>query len=223
MYIRNIFISIFIFLSFGFLGSLSMLQSWDSVVYFYPQSSGLRYPAAIQRNYDFSNLQGMALNRAAKERLLLDAKIYKEDTRLGVELGHFVQKNSEGYKELACHTYNQIELTFEANNMATSGHRPIMKVVAPCNVSENYNRIQTIWIPTQEILNSSSMSESKQIFYGNAESATLSFKHVFTKIPMEWSLSKLRLFHENSDQEMLIKKHEVMSILQTPLTLSLLE
>ncbi len=215
--------SFILFLGAGYVGLKMTFNSWGSVVYFYPQSSDKRIPAAIQKSYDFSNLTGVALNRAAKERLLLDAKVYLDSSQLGIELGHFVQKNSEGYKELACHAYSNVELVFEANNMASSGRRPMMIVSAPCKVSGDYNRIEAIWIPTDSLLKKSISEINEGTHYGDKPSTKIQFKNVFSRLPLEWSLSQLRLYNENSDSEMKINKTEVVSILRTPFSLSFLE
>ncbi|MBT4762951.1 MAG: hypothetical protein HOO06_14755 [Bdellovibrionaceae bacterium] len=207
----------------GLFGGFLTVNSWDSMIYFYTQDGPEkgRFPAAIRRSYDFSSLKGVALNRAAKERLLLDARIISDKARLGIELGHFVKNNKEGYKELACHTYSQIELTFTASNMAVSGKRPVMKIQAPCEVAENYNRIKTIWIPTHKLMQTKGKNFDQKFF---EEQVSFKFDRVFHILPTQWSLQQLRLYNDASDvKDIVITENEVRNILRSNFTISFLD
>ena len=65
-----------------------------------------RDPAAIRRTYDFSMLNGSALESAAKMRILSGAKVVRGNSEVGIELGHFVVKGEDGQKTLACQRYS---------------------------------------------------------------------------------------------------------------------
>ena len=111
-----------------------------------------RDPAAIQRVFDFSRLEGNALNFALKQRLVSGAKVLKGEGGIGIALGHFVVRSDDGQKEFACQRYSKVVLFFEGVGMAVSGESPKMEVEGNCEISADINSISPLWIPVARIL-----------------------------------------------------------------------
>jgi hypothetical protein len=157
-----------------------------------------RDPAAIPRIYDYSHLEGSALKRASQDRLIGAAKVIVAGRAAGIELGHFVTKNSDGRNVGACEIYDKVELTFLAGDMAVSGAAPAMKISGPCVPGDDINVISPILIPFDHILNSPVHDKSIADF--SDQSVTVTFENVSDSWPHMWILQSAKLTSDRADE-----------------------
>ncbi len=175
------------------------------MIYVYMGNS--RQPAAIPKNFDFSNLHGSDLRMASKKRLLEDAKIVRNDQSVGVELGHFVEMGDSGQREFACQRYNKIEMIFYAVGMAESGDVPEMTVEGPCVMTSDLNRISTIWIPNMIAKQQKTTISELQLF--DERPVFVKFQNVGHDWPTEWALQSIRMFSSERTTELAFGSDEV--------------
>ncbi|MGE0631388.1 MAG: hypothetical protein AB7O96_03200 [Pseudobdellovibrionaceae bacterium] len=150
-----------------------------------------RDPAAIQKTFDFSELDGDALSLASKRRLLSGARVIREGKNLGFELGHFVVKGVEGEKAFACDKFDQVTVVFEAEGMAYNGEMPEMEVTGGCQVSADINRISPLWVPYNEIL-AETPKEGEFTFQSHSD-IKIRFSKVLDAWPKKWNLKSIRM------------------------------
>ncbi len=201
------------------LGIGIVTKSWEGVE-FYPANEVAkagRDPAAIRKNYDFSELEGSALIAASKRRLLEEIKVFNEPESIGIELGHFVVKNEAGEKSFACQRYDQVVLTFEADGFAVNGERSKMEVYGPCEISADINRIAPIWIPVA-LLKKETPADG-EIKYQDGQPVTLKFSHILNRWPNKWFLSSVRLVGDPQQAEVNIGGREALTITQEPVSI----
>jgi hypothetical protein len=178
-------------------------------------SSGVaRDPAAIRRTYDFSGLDGSALAKAQKMRLLSGAKVVREKSDVGVELGHFVLKGEGGEKTFACQKYEKVSMTFAGDGSAINGELPRMEVEGLCEMSADINSISPLWIPVAKILGEPVADGEFSFMEGRPISVR--FANVSDQWPKMWQLQSVRLFNGTKD-EVVIQGHELRDILAKPL------
>jgi len=171
-------------------------------------SSVSRDPAAIRRTYDFSGLDGSALAKAQKMRLLSGAKVVREKTGVGVELGHFVIKGEDGQKTFACQKYGKIAMTFVGDGSAVNGELPKMEVEGLCEMSADINSISPLWIPVAKILGEP--VADGEFSFKEGKPISLRFANVLEKWPTTWQLQSVRLFTSESQIEKGAEKQEVI-------------
>ena len=150
-----------------------------------------RDPAAIRRMYDFSNLQGSALQTALQHRLVDGARVVANEGKQGVELGHFVVMNDKGEKVFACQKYNKVILSFEADGVAVAGEKPELEVEGPCEMAENINTIAPVWVPLARVLGEP-VSDG-EFDFKEGQPVRLRFKAVADNWPKNWALKSVRL------------------------------
>lgn len=163
----------------------------------YSSTKLTRDPAAIRRTHDFSNLEGVALNQALKDRIISDLKMVRNSHEVGIEMGHFVIRSNDGAKEFACQRYDQVTLTFEGDGSAIAGELPTMEVQGNCNIGSDINKMQAIMIPFQRILGE--RAGDGEIEYKDQNSVKLKFQNISERWPKVWRLKAIHL----SDKEML--------------------
>lgn len=178
----------------------------------YQSTKSSRDPAAIKRVYDFSDLQGTALDQASKQRLMTGAKILKHADEIGVELGHFVVKGMGGQKAFACQKYSQIVLEFEGDGSAVNGEKPKMEVEGSCEVSQNdINSTSPIWIPVAKILGEP-VADGEFDFREN-HPIKVRFANVNQEWPTAWKLKTVKMYDQgNSSQEFKIDERELQQM-----------
>jgi hypothetical protein len=155
-----------------------------------------RDPAAIRRVYDFSELDGSALDQASKQRLVSGAKILKEADEIGVELGHFVVRGQDGQKAFACQKYSRIILQFEGDGSASNGEKPSMEVEGSCEISTaDINSISPLWIPVAKILGEPVADGEFDFREGHA--IKVRFANVMQEWPSLWRLRGVKLLDQN--------------------------
>lgn len=190
-------------------------NSWDQQVFFF--SPDHRNPAAIKKSFDFSHLEGSKLVSHSQERLIAAAKILMNEESVGIELGHFVAKNSEGKKQSACRAYNQVELVFKAGDMLVHGSPPEMVIKGPCLYQNNSDRISAIWIPMADILKSKVGNTA--LDFGEAGEVGVRFSNIGDEWPRVWGLASVRLSNSDSlESELMIDESRMNDILEKPLT-----
>ncbi|MEZ0392467.1 MAG: hypothetical protein ACAH59_09640 [Pseudobdellovibrionaceae bacterium] len=174
-----------------------------------------REPSAIKKTYDFSHLEGSALNYAAKQRLLDGAAVIHDRKDIGIELGHFVIRGSDGQKVFACQRYSKIVMAFEGEGVATSGEPPHMEVEGTCEISDDINRIAAVWIPVSKIMGEP-VGDSEFDFRENHPSK-LKFANVSDQWPTLWQLKSLRLIDPTGENgEVAVPTSELKQILKKP-------
>lgn len=161
-------------------------------------SSASREPSAIRKSYDFSSLDGMELSQASRKRLLADVKIMKENTDVGVELGHFVVRGSDGDKAFACQRFGKVVLAFEGDGMAVGGEKPRMEVEGDCIVASDINRIAPLWIPVSKILGEP-VAEG-EFDFRDPKPVKIRFFSVLDQWPRTWVLKKVTLLSGQGEQ-----------------------
>ncbi len=148
-----------------------------------------RNPAGINDRYDFSELTGDALADKSRDRLFEDVRISVSGSMVEVEIGHFVVRGPDGQPEFACGYYTQVALTFFADGMASNGQVPEMTVVDNCVVGTNVNRIQTLRIPFQNIIN----ERPGDADFSFQDFSNVSMRNVGEEWPRSWYLHSIRL------------------------------
>lgn len=175
-----------------------------------------RDPAAIKKVYDFSGLDGPALNSAAKQRLLSGAEIINQKSEVGIKLGHFVLRNQTGQKQFACQKYSKIILEFEGDGMISGNQKPKMEVEGACEFSGDINNISPLYIPIAKILGEPVGDGEFDFRDGNQ--IKVRFANVNSEWPRLWKLSGIKLFDkENSNQDVIINDKELNQYVDKPL------
>jgi hypothetical protein len=180
------------------------------------QVSSKRDPAAIKRVYDFSGLEGSALSWATKQRLINGARVVKMNDEIGMELGHFVIRGTQGEKIFACQKYSKVEFIFQGDGVATSGESPIMSVEGSCEISSDINKIAAVWIPVKRILGEP--VADGEFDFREGRPVRVRFANVIDQWPKLWRLQAVRLIGSESDSDFVeIGQKEIREISSDPI------
>lgn len=200
-------------------GVLSQFQSWDGVIYI-SNSQILeknRNPAAIRKAFDFSQLEGSALKMRSQRRLIEEATVTNENGKVTIELGHFVTKGEGNRKVFACDFYEHVYLTFKAEGVATGGEIPTMRVEGPCKVSADLNKISSISIPVNRILNE---KPSDMDLNYDQSSVTFHFENIGPSWPKNWVLKSVHLSRDNHPGEGIeVDEQEIHDLSSIPISM----
>lgn len=206
------------FFSVGFFFSWHS-KSFPVEIASWTNNTSRRDPASIKHSYDFSQLEGSALSYAAKQRLLDGAEVVKNETGIGIELGHFVIRGQDGKKEFACQRYSKVVMTFQGDGVAVAGELPRMEVEGACDISSDINRISALYIPVSRIIGEPvadgefDFREGKQI--------KLRFANVSDQWPKTWLLQGIKLVDPSGKYTDLdVEPSEVREIVKKPLTVN---
>lgn len=199
-------------------------KSWKGVVYLTDGSrfQNGRKPAAIKRELDFSRLDGAELITATQKRLVTAARTIIRDGLVGVELGHFVTRDANGERRLACDAaYDRIQLIFEADGIASAGEKPEMEIDGPCRSSmTDIASIEPIWIPVEKIMDNRPANMDLDFF----EDVKFKFDNMGMSWPVMWSLQSVRLYNsQDPTREVRITTRQMQEIRQQPFVLNWLE
>lgn len=212
------FFSIAVFFAAGFYAVWSS-KEFPMDAYYTVQGKNSRDPAAIKKTYDFSHLQGSALDFAAKQRLVEGAKVIHDKQDIGVELGHFVIKGPEGRKQFACQHYSKVILHFQGEGVAVAGEQPQMEVEGNCEISPDINSIAAVWIPVSKILGEP--VADGEFDFREGKPAKLKFTNVSDQWPKLWQLRSVRLVDPSGAYaEVSIQTAELNEILRKPFLVS---
>lgn len=192
-------------------------KSWNGVVYLADGSrfQNGRTPAAIKRELDFSKLEGAELITATQKRLVSAARTIIQNGLVGVELGHFVTRDSNGQRHLACDSaYDRILLRFEADGIASAGEKPIMEIDGPCRSSlDDISRIEPIWIPFEKILDIRPANMDLDFY----QDVKFRFDNMGETWPLSWNLQYVRLYNSHeSNREVSISAKQIREIRESP-------
>ena len=180
-----------------FIGTYFQLRTWDGVIFISGSKifDKNRHPAAIRPVFDFSQLDSSALAMRSQRRLIEDATFLKQNGNISIELGHFVTKGENNQKVFACDFYEHVDLVFKAEGVATGGEIPTMKIEAPCKVSADLNKISSISIPVERILNEK--ASDMDLRYEQSPT-NFHFENMDGSWPKHWVLTSVHLFSESN-------------------------
>lgn len=186
------------FLAFFAFGSWVSTRSWGGAVYVYIGED--RSPAAVRSLNDYTPISRAALTDSVEKQLIASARFVRQEGYVGVELGHPLLKPEAGRREFACDVggreglYDHLELTFTGSGVAASGEAPQMVVFAGCNPTEDVGRLETVWLPMDEILASQPKDQDIQI--NGDQPIFIHLKDIPGEWPDSWSLSSVKLYRE---------------------------
>lgn len=164
-----------------------------------------RSPAAIQKVFDFSSLEGAALQSAAKKRLLsgLDIETRRQEGEVIIEMGNFVLLNEKNEKDFACGFYDRFTLSFEAEGVSGSGEKPTLAIEARCEVGENINFMVPVRIPFAKILGEDPGNAEYKFFDGPSP-VTVRFSNTASAWPKRWVLRNIKMVHSRASSRVLL-------------------
>ncbi len=175
-----------------------------------------RDPAAIRKVYDFSNLDGSALSLASKQRIISGFEAIRKGESIGISLGHFVVKGSDGQKQFACRKYNRITLSFEGEGMAVGGEKPSMQIEGACHEAEDINQISPLVVPVARILDAP--VGDGEFDFREDQPVRVRFSNVADQWPTTWALVSVKLSNDASE-EVAIEKAEIRTLTERPVVL----
>ena len=198
----------------GFYGAS---RSWDGTVIVHAMSfEDRRSPAAIQRVFDFSHLDGDKLRLASQKRLVTDARTILGQDEVGIELGHFVTKGDNGARLFACEYFDRLTLSFEAEGLASNGDKATMKIDAPCRMGPDLNRIAAIWVPTRRIVEEKPVD--MDLAYKENDSVRFRFDNMPSQWPRSWIMTSIRIYNDaETGRELSISHPEMREIAERPI------
>lgn len=176
-----------------------------------------RTPAAIRKVYDFSELDGNALNQASKQRLMAGFEVMRDNEDIGVRLGHFVVAGRDGEKVFACDRYDRVMLSFEGEGVATNGDKPQMEVESQCEPDQDVNRISPLWIPVARITGGT-VRDGEQVYGNRGRDVRVKFANVSDQWPPQWVLTSIRLKNAGHE-ELTIESGELRKMMDRPVVL----
>jgi hypothetical protein len=195
---KNFFIAVLVVCCTCALGFYQSSHSLKGLVFVPKAIFGRgRMPASVPRNLDFSFLQGTALREAAQKRLIAELKVWPEANRVGIQLGHFITKGSNGWPVLACEFYDRVELKFEGEGSADDGEKPQMQVQAPCHESQDLGKMQILWIPTSRFTQAKP-TDGEIEFPDLSQDTKYRFSAMGRDWPTAWNLSSIKLYNDTT-------------------------
>lgn len=155
-----------------------------------PHGTENRGPAAIRRDLDFSALSDLELSSASQNRLMSAAQVIRTvDGQIGLSMGHFATRDSQGRKVLACEFYRRVRLTFEAEGISEAGEKPSFVVTALCEAEKDLAHMKPVFIPISDIWNQKPTNGHMQDVGG----AHIKFDNIPSVWPSRWILTGVRL------------------------------
>lgn len=204
-------------------GIARSVGSFDGVIFVSNAKylQGERFPAAIRRVFDYSQFEGEPLKIRSLKRLISDAQVVAKSGSVGLELGHFVTRGDDGQGQLACEFYDQVILKFEGQGIMEFGDKPVMTIEAPCQISADINRIETIWIPALRLMEENKEpSRFFEVSYPELKDVHFKFDEMTSEWPREWNLVSVRLHSDSSTgREVTISRTEIAETLEHNLTI----
>ncbi len=188
----------FLTTAFGF---FAMQKSWNGVVFLYLDSDE-RIPAAIKRTHDLSNLRGVALLNASRERLITSSKVlHYSPAKIAIVLGHFITSDPKSLRRVsACDIYEKVEVTLKATGIATAGAAPTMVIEGPCKISkDDLNVLEPLWINAQEIVKQ--VPGDHEFIFTVKNTAHIKFIDIIDEWPSEWEIQTVKMFGSIKGQQ----------------------
>lgn len=210
-FLRGFFVGFI--LTFALIGTFAIIKN--------ATEDGGRLPAAVDKSriFDVSYLEGGALKAASAKQLLSPTEVFEGDESVTINFGHFVARAPTGERQLLCDIYDQVELTFEAEGVAVNGERAKLKVLAPCSVSENLNKMKSIVIPTAQIKRLP--TTDGEFSFGDLPSYYFSAYHLPDSWPETWVMTEFKLLKRNDPGVSLsLDRREVYNFSSKPIMMN---
>ncbi len=172
-----------------------------------------RDPAAIRQTYDFTNLNGSALDIALKQKVLGDLEIVKTAGNFGVSFGHFAFSTSDGQKFLGCEYYEKVVAVFESEGTAVNGEKATMEVSAPCKYSDNLAKIKAGLVPIKKIM--AEVPQDGEMSFQGEIPVNIKFQNLSDSWPTQWHMITVRM--ESPQYVFIIDRNEIVKIMGQPL------
>jgi hypothetical protein len=168
-----------------------------------PASAGAdRSPAAIQKVFDFSYLEGSSFQMAAKRRLYNSMDVEKQGGDIVIEMGNFVLLNDKKEKEFACGFYDRFMIRFEAEGISGDGEKPTLAIESQCQLGENINFLVPIRIPVAKIT-SEEPGNAEYKFFDSEHPVTIKFSNTAATWPRKWILKDIKMIHSKMSARVL--------------------
>jgi hypothetical protein len=159
-------------------------------------SVATRGPASIQKVFDFSYLEGSALQAAAKDRLSSSISITMSEDKAKalITVGNFALKGELDQRDFACGFYDRLTLTFEAEGVSVDGEKPTLIISSGCEVGSNINYLEPISIPVTK-LTQQTPSNTEFKFFDSRLPLAIKLVESPPEWPKKWVLRDLTLTH----------------------------
>jgi hypothetical protein len=176
-----------------------------------------RVPAAIPKVFDYTHLEGEALETAVQRRLLSGTEFTKADEGIELHVGHFVTNDGEGHPAFACDVYNRVTFIFEAEGFATGGERPTLTVEGPCEMGENVSEMKALLVPVEKVL--SEKPGNLELSYAEAGAVSMKFTNMSEDWPRQWVLSGIKIFNRDDGRSIILDQKSMRKLSSNPLTM----
>lgn len=170
-------------------------RSWEGRVYI-ARDRSLRSVAALQGS-EGASLEGLSFKVVSTENLIEGAVVEKSERGIGIQLGNFLIKGSEGEKKkFVCEIYDKVKVIFMANDMMVEGEPCLMIVESDCLLAEDPQYLIEMSIPFAEISRERPIAKSWKV-EGLEASTSVTMKNVIDTWPREWSLYSIDFIHSH--------------------------
>lgn len=172
--------------------------------------------------YDLSELTGKAFQKSAKIALSQGFQVQRSATTVGLTMGNFLMKNSQGSKVYACEVYPNLEITLQADGVAYSGSIPTITVRGPCVSSDDGQTIAALPLPLKNLYQNVRQNPQWRVPLGDrGEGFVVSAQHLYNEWPTVWNVVGVKLYNDQESIDM--DGYEIISVLDQPLTLDFSE
>lgn len=202
-------------------GVVAGRTSWNGAIYLTSTSftSNVRNPAAVHRDLDETKLEGSELLTGTRNRLVSEAKVVLDGGEMGLQLGHFVTRDSQGNRQLACDFYNRMRVTFQADGVASAGEKPTMEIEGPCKTAADITKIEPVWIPVLKILGEE--PGDMDLSFPENEGLAFKFSNIDERWPTRWVLTSVQLLNDSENGRTLgFNAQELRAVRAKPLVLA---
>jgi hypothetical protein len=179
--------------------------------------SVLRDPAAVNVNFDYSELTGSQLLDAIKNRLISPLEVRKTSTGAGLILGHFVFRNQKGEKRLACEEFSKVAFSFIAEGASVNGELPLMEVEGRCEFSSDLSKTVPIMVPISKIFQEKPGDGEFEFREGSP--VVVRFLNLPEDWPKKWLLKSVKLINEKTSESLIVEREEILMIRNNPIVL----
>ncbi|HEX4924159.1 MAG TPA: hypothetical protein VFV50_08735 [Bdellovibrionales bacterium] len=197
--------------------ALALAARYYSINKFHGGATTPRTPAAIPKTFDYSHLEGPALESAIQRRLLTGTEFTRVADGVELHLGHFVTSNNDGKPAFACEVFNRVTFTFEADGFATAGERTTLEVEGPCEMSANISEMQPLLIPVGNILNEK--PGNLELNYMIGTPISLKFSNMPDEWPRQWVLSGIKIYNREDGRSFIVDQKNLRKLATEPLTM----
>lgn len=158
---------------------------------------------------DLTEISNSDFLKAFKYQVLKNAHLETTSSKNGILLNAVYVKNEHGAKVFVCEKYSVIEIIFAAEGVAISGETPEVRIQGECLISEDFQYISPLMIP----------SSWKELSQQTALTAIRT--HDDKSLPPQWTWSGVRFIDPISQEILEISSYEIMSVLGTDIVIPL--